>query len=217
MPSKVYGDGCFDVQVKVDKGLLEEQIEWLSGVECPDDAARDAADGILGMLGRMLDACDGRQDIHEKVVELVLLDDGTALLHDPGAPTPFIVAHGYDARSKEWERGSYHAEVLYAAADALRSAGISTVGYATRMLNADPDVLEDGVCVWQREDLAAQLADQGMPCDEAAVDELDRTMRGMGDWRDYAAQIGDETIVEAIWDLKREREREAAKGEGGER
>lgn len=190
----------------MDKGLLEEQIEWLSGVECSDDAARDAADGILSMLGRMLDACDGRQDIHEKVVELALFDDGTALLHDPGAPAPFNVAHGYDARSKEWERGSYHAEVLYAAADALRSAGVSTVGYATRMLDADPNVLEDGVRVWQREDLAAHLADQGMPCDEDAVDELDRTMRGMSGWRDYATQIGNETIVEAIWDLKRKRE-----------
>lgn len=209
-------EGAKSAHVMVDEQALAQAREWLAEQE---GAGRvepcDALESLYALICNLERACEGAQNIHEKVVVLERFGGDVALLFDEGAPCPFIVATGYDPVSRSWSSGSYHKEAFYAAADALRSAGISTVGYATRMLDADPDVLEDGVCVWQREDLAARLADQGMPCDEAAVDELDRTMRGMSGWRDYATQVGNETIVEAVWDLKRERE--AAKGEGGER
>lgn len=202
-------EGAKSVHAMVDEQALARAREWLAEQEDAGHIAPcDELESLFALVCNLERACEGTQDVHEKAVVLERFEGGIALLFDEGAPTPFIVASGYDPAARSWSSGSYHKEAIYAAADALRCAGVSTVGYATRILRADPDVLDDGVCVFQRDDLAANLADQDMPCDEAAVDALDRTMRGMGGWRDYATQVGNETIVEAIWDLKRAKERE---------
>ena len=199
------------VHAMVDERALARAREWLAGQEDAGHIAPcDELESLYALICNLERACEGKQDIHEKAIVLERFEGGVALLFDEGAPSPFIVASGYDPATRSWSSGSYHAEAIYAAADAMRCAGVSTVGYATRILRADPDVLQDGVCVWQSDDLAANLADQGMPCDEAAVDALERTMHGMGGWNEYATQIGNETIVEAIWDLKRAQERAEA-------
>ncbi len=111
MATKEFGNGVCEVQVRVGRDDLEAQLAWIAQAGAGDGAAQEAKDGVESLLSELAAACDGRQDIHRKTIELEVLEDGRALLFNPGAPSPFIVASGYDPGTKSWASGSYHARL----------------------------------------------------------------------------------------------------------
>lgn len=113
MATKNCGNGVYEVQERVDRGLLEKQLAWVAAQDGEEAA------GVESLLSGLVDACDGRQDIHRKVIELEDFGAGEVLLFNPGAPSPFILASGYDGESKEWKSGSYFSRVE----DAIAKAG----------------------------------------------------------------------------------------------
>lgn len=115
MATKDFGNGIYEVQARVGLADLEAQLAWVSGADVSGTDEEDAKEGVENLISALIDACEGRQDIHRKVIELETRDDGTALLFDPGAPQPYIVASGYDPASKGWSSGRYRNDLRDAA------------------------------------------------------------------------------------------------------
>ena len=88
-----------------------------------------------------------------------------ALLQQKGAPSPYIIAHGFNEETMDWSYGSYYGRLVDAC------------------MEFDKDVVTDLSVVWEREDFEeiAQEYLKRKPT-RKEVDELIFTCRGIQDW-----------------------------------
>lgn len=107
-----------------------------------------------------------------------------ALIFRPGAAQKYVVAHGYDAETGEWSQGSYFSDPMRAYAE------------------ANPEVLEESLVVWEKDDVRAALEDEGMAAEdiEDATRGILAEEGGMKGWRDWAVQEGNDIIRAAVRD-----------------
>lgn len=102
-----------------------------------------------------------------------------ALLFRPAAVQKFVVAHGYDAGKGDWSHGSYFDDPMHAWAA------------------ANPEIFEESLVVWQKDDIRLVLEDEGMPKEsiEPAMSNIAFKTRNLSDWREWAIQEENEEIL----------------------
>ena len=93
-------------------------------------------------------------------------------------PGNFFIAYDYDESTGDFS-------TLYQT---------SNLSYA--LDKADPDILEDSVVRWNREDLAHALEEQGITPSEENIDELARCALNMKGWRDVVTSEGNEYLAD---------------------
>lgn len=106
--------------------------------------------------------------------------DSALLFTSPDAPTPFVIACGYDEKTGEWASGLYR----------------SDLGRAWEEFQ--PGIVESASIRWQREDFEAALAQQGIEPTRENVNLLINETRGLRGWQEHAISNGWEHMEDCI-------------------